>query len=357
MQIPILVLNYNGRDLLARCLPSLWAACERSRHAARVVVIDNSSTDESRSYLSERWPHVEVIERPNEGLVSYNSVLAQLDCPAALLVNNDVMLDANAIDALVAPLVPGLRHDPRCFMTAPRCFRPDGSYEGLKAAIDWRWGLARASCFYANHEACSEMPGLTACAGPVLAVSRERFLALGGFDPLYLPGRIEDLDLAFRGYMAGYHVRYVPRSIAWHMGAATFGREFGAAGCDDLALRNTLLFHWKNLLATRHRLRHAIGLGVRLLAEPARALRAEPQARWRFCRALFAALKLWPLLRRHKPEPTTTRRREREIEFFRRLHPGAIDRAVVAPWAVPHAWPRGHRASAAVPQERQAVPT
>ena len=39
--------------------------------------------------------------------------------------------------------------------------------------------------------------------GPVLAVDRAKFLALGGYDPLYFPGRIEDLDLGFRGWMAG----------------------------------------------------------------------------------------------------------------------------------------------------------
>ena len=38
----------------------------------------------------------------------------------------------------------------------------------------------------------------------LLAVDLERFLAIGGYDRLYHPGRIEDLDLGFRGWMAGW---------------------------------------------------------------------------------------------------------------------------------------------------------
>ena len=68
---------------------------------------------------------------------------------------------------------------------------------------------------------------LTAAAGPVLAVDRRRFLALGGYDPIYFPGRIEDLDLGFRGWMAGYRGYYVPESVAFHQGFGTFEPAVG----------------------------------------------------------------------------------------------------------------------------------
>ena len=70
---------------------------------------------------------------------------------------------------------------------------------------------------------------LTAAAGPVLAVDRRRFLELGGYDPIYFPGRIEDLDLGFRGWMAGYRGYYVPESVAYHRGFGTFESELGMA--------------------------------------------------------------------------------------------------------------------------------
>jgi GT2 family glycosyltransferase len=79
-----------------------------------------------------------------------------------------------------------------------------------------------------------------------------------------VPSRIEDLDLGFRSWMAGWKGYYVPDSIAYHRGFASFGPAFGRAGCDRLAARNTLLFAWKNL--SGRRLRHHLGwLPIRLL--------------------------------------------------------------------------------------------
>src|SRR5206468_3980661 len=145
----ILVLNYNGRDLLAECLPSAIEAAGRSPIECPVTVIDNDSTDGSLELLAARWPEVRVVRQPNAALASFNRVLRDLD------------------------------------------------------------------------------------------------------EPVYLPGRIEDLDLGFRGWMAGYKGYYEPGSVAYHRGFGTFGPELGRATCDRLAIRNSFLFAWKNLRGTR----------------------------------------------------------------------------------------------------------
>ena len=81
---------------------------------------------------------------------------------------------------------------------------------------------------------------------PVNAYFLRRFLDLGGYDPIYFPGRIEDLDLGFRCWMAGFRGYYVPESVAFHKGWGTFEPQFGKDFCDALASRNTLIFMWKN---------------------------------------------------------------------------------------------------------------
>src|SRR5437763_7327377 len=127
-----------------------------------------------------------------------------------------------------------------------------------------RYGLVQGMCREPGHEEHVGRPGLTAASGPVLAVDRARFLALGGYDPIYFPGRIEDLDLGFRGWMAGWAGYYVPEAVAYHRGFGSFAPAFGRAGCDRLAARNTLLFAWKNL-AGRRLVGHLAWLPVRLL--------------------------------------------------------------------------------------------
>ena len=321
MRVHLLVLNYNGRRRLAECLPSVLRAAANSSHRCEPAVIDNQSTDDSVAWLGEHFPQIPVINRPNRGLCSFNDVVPSLEGPVAVLLNNDVKLDPYSIDPLVAPLLPPRPADPQpCFMTAPLCWRFDGdTYEGFKTAVSWHWGLVRATALYPGHEPAIGQPGLTASAGAALAVDRRKFAELGGFDPLYLPGRLEDLDFAFRGYQAGYHARYVPRSVMYHRGMATFGEVFGAEQCDRLALRNTLLFQWKNLRHPLHVARQLVGLPVRLALDVARAPWAPARRRWIFVRALAAALGKLGQIRSTSYRAGGTVAGERE--FFRRFHP------------------------------------
>jgi GT2 family glycosyltransferase/phosphatidylglycerophosphate synthase len=318
--VDVFVLNYNGRALLDECLPSIVRAAAASRHVCRVTVLDNDSTDDSVRHLAERFPTVAVLRLPNHGLASFNTALQQSSCRVAVLLNNDVKAAEDAFDPLIEPLLAAAGREPIGF-TAPRCFLFDGrTHEGLKTAVRWRYGLVQATALFDGAEAVAGEPGPTASAGAVLAVRRDTFLALAGFDSLYLPGRIEDLDFAFRAFAAGHQGRYVPTSVFYHRGAATFGAAFGRQGCDYLALRNTLLFQWRRLRHPRHIAGQALWLPIRALRDLAQAPFQTRAARFNFCRA---ALDAWTLLRRDHQQPTTADA-SREREFFTRHAPARL---------------------------------
>jgi len=244
----ILVLNYNGRDLLRDCLPSILEAADQSPIPCRVSIVDNSSSDGSADEAAARWPRLGVFRQPNRGLASFNEVLKLLDEPVVLLLNNDVKLDPGA----VGPLLDAIRRHPDALFSAPLCWTFDGrAYEGMRTRVRSRFGLVQGMCRVPGHERWIHQEDLTAAAGPVLAVDRRRFLELGGYDSLFFPGRIEDLDLGFRGWMAGFRGYYEPASVAYHQGFGSFGPEFGAEGCSSLAIRNSFLFAWKNLDGAR----------------------------------------------------------------------------------------------------------
>lgn len=315
MRVHILVLNYNGRRLLGECLPSVVEAARKSRYRCDVTVIDNDSHDDSLAWLAARFPEVHVVRCENRGLSSLNEVVAGLEGQVAVLLNNDIKLDSRSIDPLVAPLC-----DSGCFMTAPLCWLFDGvTYEGFKTAVRWRWGLVQATALFDGHANGIHQPGLTASAGAAMAVDCRKFVELGGFDPVYLPGRIEDLDFSLRGYLAGYHARYVPKAVAYHRGMATFGRVFGTAGCDRLALRNTLIFQWKNLRDPASLMRQVVGLPIRLVWDLIRLPLVARERRFAFVRALFGAIRRLGQIR---PMANCGRKeRHRERFFFRRFHP------------------------------------
>ncbi len=275
----ILVLNHNGIDLLSECLPSVVLAARKSPGRCRVSVVDNESTDGSSAYLAEHWPEVGVIPALNRGLASFNVVLCDLVEPVVLLLNNDVKLAPGS----VGPLVDSVKDHPDALFSAPCCWTFDGlEYEGMRTRVRSRFGMVQGLCRVPGHEAKVDQADLTASSGPVLAVDRVKFLALGGYDAVYLPGRIEDLDLGFRGWMAGWRGYYVPEAVAYHRGFGSFGPAFGESGCDRLATRNTLIFAWKNLGGNRL-LGHLAWLMVRVAF-------ALGSGRFGFLKALFEAV-------------------------------------------------------------------
>jgi GT2 family glycosyltransferase len=244
----IFVLNYNGRALLEECLPSVLEAARRAPMTCGVTVVDNNSSDGSLDNFEARWPGVGLEREPNRGLASFNAVLERRAEPIVLLLNNDVKLSPDA----VGPLIDTMAQHPDALFAAPQCWTFDGlTYEGMRTRVRMRYGIVQGLCRVPGHEEVVHLPDLTAAAGPVLAVDRLKFLALGGFDPVYFPGRIEDLDLGFRGWMKGWRGYYAPQSVAYHQGAGSFGPTFGSEGCEVLALRNSLLFCWKNLAGLR----------------------------------------------------------------------------------------------------------
>ncbi len=329
MTIHLVVLNFNGRELLAECLPAVGRAAAMSRHECEVIVVDNGSLDDSVSLLRSAFTEVRVIERTNRGLCSFNEVLAGLAGPVAVLLNNDIKLADDCIDTLVEPLLEPFGRSEEsqaaCFMTAPLCWLFDGAtHEGLQAAITWSWGLPRTVIDFPENERSRHLAGQTAAAGPVLAVDRRIFLELDGFDPLYLPGRLEDLDFAFRGYTAGYVARYVPEAVAYHKGQVSFDAAHGPSGSLALALRNTLLFQWKNLRHPSHVARHLLALPARFAFDWLRAPFTPRNQRLAFTRAFLHALTRLRELRQRVHRPNRSLKRERE--FFRRFAPRRLAR-------------------------------
>jgi N-acetylglucosaminyl-diphospho-decaprenol L-rhamnosyltransferase len=279
----ILVLNFNGRGLLADCLPSIVEAAVRAPVPCRVTVVDNGSSDGSSELLARCWPAVGLVCEDNLGLASFNRVLSRMDEPVVLLLNNDIKLDPGAVGPLLSVFA---EHDDALF-SAPLCWTFDGrTYEGMRTRVRSRFGIIQGMCRVPGFERQLDKRDLTAAAGPVLAVDRRRFLALGGYDPIYFPGRIEDLDLGFRGWMAGYQGYYVPESVAYHRGFGTFGPQLGERVCDELASRNSLIFMWKNISGARL-LSHFLWLPIRLG-------HALLHGRFHFASALLAALRRCP---------------------------------------------------------------
>lgn len=259
--INIIILNYNGRDLLAECLPSIVVASHTSKYSCKVTVIDNVSTDDSVQFLRSNFPDVDIV-RAKENLVlcSYNDVIQSLDDDIVILLNNDLKLDKNYVD----PLVSVFSNQKDVFFVASRGYSFDGvDYEGDRAIAKIRWGILNPETRFKGYERFIKKSGYTISAG-IAAFDRKKFIELGGYDDLYLPGRYEDVDLCFRGWKRGWKGIYQPESVQFHMGCVSFKKNFKQKEIDNIVFRNSILFTIKNITSIRLWIQFSLFLFLRL---------------------------------------------------------------------------------------------
>lgn len=104
MELSVLIVNWNTRAYLERCLASLPTAL--AGIDAEVIIVDNGSTDGSAAFIRERYPQCRLITNErNRGFAKANNQAYPLaGGEFILLLNNDAVLSAGDVPALLAPL-------------------------------------------------------------------------------------------------------------------------------------------------------------------------------------------------------------------------------------------------------------
>ena len=260
IKVNVIILNYNGEDLISECLPSIIKAKHAAKYPVRITVIDNESTDRSIDVLEKYREEIEVIKCSNRVFCSYNDVVKNQPEEIAILMNNDIRVDPGFID----PMVRIFEEKEDAYMIAPKCYNFDGGFvEGGRSKGFIKFGWFGAIARYEGWEKELEKFNYTFQTG-FGAVRRDRFVELGGYDDLYLPGRLEDADICFRAWKKGWKSYYQPESIFYHKGGTSFKKKFGIQGVSSIDARNSLLFFWKNIFGFKWWIGHVLFLPVRM---------------------------------------------------------------------------------------------
>ena len=100
MKVAVVILNWNGRELLEKFLPSVT----EFSGDAEVVVADNASTDDSVEFVSQNYKDVKLVVLPeNYGFAEgYNRALATLDADLFVLLNSDVEVTGNWLEPILS---------------------------------------------------------------------------------------------------------------------------------------------------------------------------------------------------------------------------------------------------------------
>ena len=105
MTLSIVIVSYNARADLERCLSSLTDAPPAIAHD--IIVVDNASTDDSVAAVRRRWPGLTVVaQKVNGGFAQANNAGIRATAgDLILLLNSDTIVPPGAIDRLAARLI------------------------------------------------------------------------------------------------------------------------------------------------------------------------------------------------------------------------------------------------------------
>ena len=240
----VVIPNWNGKDLLAKYLPSVIEALA-GHPDNEIIVVDNGSSDGSADFVRAQFPQVKLHPLPfNLGFGGgSNEGFREARNDIVVLLNSDMRVAPD----FLAPLLEGFR-DPDVFSVSCQIFFSDTAKIREETGLTqgwWRDGGLRV-----RHRIDSAIDDLYPCfygGGGSCAFDRRKFQELGGFDPLLRPFYLEDTDLGYLAWKRGWKVLYQPRSVVYHEHRGTIGKRFREDQIQAVLKKNYLLFSWKNI--------------------------------------------------------------------------------------------------------------
>lgn len=224
--LDVVVVNWNGRPLLAECIGSLL---ENGYENLRILLVDNGSTDDSVAWCRDTFPSVEILSLAgnlrwaggnNRGIDWLNS---HDPGEFVLFLNNDTIVPEGSLPTLVS----AMQKDPAAWAASPRiCYadRPDTIwYDGGRVGRFSGWVF---------HQGIRQMAGrrplrsryVEYATGCALMVNRNALRHVPQFDEaFYLYG--EDTDYCLQLRAAGGRVLHVPGALVLHKVSLSIGAD------------------------------------------------------------------------------------------------------------------------------------
>jgi N-acetylglucosaminyl-diphospho-decaprenol L-rhamnosyltransferase len=227
VDLTVIVVSWNVRDLLRGCLRSLTPALASLEGGSEIVVVDNASGDGSAEMVAAEFPAVLLSRNAqNRGFTAANNQGLTLSRGRILLLLNP---DTEVVGDALATMAEYMAAHPRVGALGPQLRYPDGSLQSsrrrfptLATALvestvlqEW-WGDNRIlRRYYMADTPDDAVQPVDWVVGACLMVRREAFEQVGGLDEGFFMYS-EDMDWCHRIKVAGWEVIYLPTATVVH---------------------------------------------------------------------------------------------------------------------------------------------
>lgn len=248
-KISIVILNWNGCEILRSFLPSVIHYSDGDD--IEICVADNGSTDTSVTMLREEFPAVRLILlEQNHGFAEgYNLALNKVDAEYVVLLNSDVEVTEHWLEPLVAymdthPEVAACQPKIRSWHQK-QMFEYAGAAGGYIDRYGYPFCRGRMMGTTERDEGQYDtvVPVFWA-TGAALFIRLTDYTDVGGLDARFF-AHMEEIDLCWRLRSRGRGIVCIPQSVVYHVGAATLKKE--SPRKTFLNFRNNLVMLYKNL--------------------------------------------------------------------------------------------------------------
>ncbi len=281
LDLAIVIVNYNVRDLLRDCLKSVYASTGVNQGRPlgfAVCVVDNASPDDSADMVAREFPQAHLIRNTdNLGYAAANNLglkyfgfgeqESKIQNPKseipryALLLNPDTVVPPDAF----ARMIHLMDDHPDYGVSGPKLVRLDGSLDlacrrGFPSVEVSFWRLTKLSKIFPRSKRFGrynmtyldpDQPAeIDSVVGAFMLVRREAIEQAGLLDEIFwMYG--EDLDWAYRIKQCGWKVYYYPPVVVTHVKRASSSQDnVGAAKAKYEFDRAMWLFYQKHYQAT-----------------------------------------------------------------------------------------------------------
>ncbi|MHA1364651.1 MAG: glycosyltransferase family 2 protein [Candidatus Freyarchaeota archaeon] len=211
--VDVLILNFNGKSLLKRCLDSVL---KTDYPDFEIFVIDNGSSDGSVEFVRKRYPGVKLVEiGRNIGVAAaYNKVIDGLSSEFVAVLNNDVEVDKDWLKKLMKVIdggdnsIAAVTCKIRFLNNRKRINSAGGSCDRFGTG----WNRGNGELDNGQYDRVDEPFYATETA---MVMRKSLWEKTGRFDGRYFMYG-EDLDRTWRARLLGYRVSYVPASVVYH---------------------------------------------------------------------------------------------------------------------------------------------
>ncbi|HOW57838.1 MAG TPA: glycosyltransferase family 2 protein [Smithellaceae bacterium] len=229
LDVSVIIVNWNTRELLQQCLHSVYSTI--NNQTREVIVVDNASSDGSRSMLEQDFPDViKIFNQQNRGFgAANNQGFAIMKGKYALLLNTDAILTEGAVSKLF--LFAENRAD--AAIVCGQLLNADGSKQNSIASfpriltllantslLEYIFPQSFPSKRYEHREPLAVDSAIGAC----IMIRRAALADAGFFDERYF-FFMEETDMAYGMRQKGWKVYQVPDARIYHLQGQSVGHQ------------------------------------------------------------------------------------------------------------------------------------